>query len=138
MVYQVSDRVGVMYLGNMVEIADYDKLYEKRYHPYTEALLSAIPPGGPGCENRADPSGGGSQSVGSALRLPVPYAAPRLRQVPPGSAPVKGKWLKGILWPATCIHRLLKILAEDTGLRKHGTSKKDCNMGDTARTLASQ
>ena len=42
-VYQVSDRVGVMYLGKMVEIADYDQLYEKRYHPYTEALLSAIP-----------------------------------------------------------------------------------------------
>ena len=42
-VYLVSDRVGVMYLGNMVEIASYDKLYEKRYHPYTEALLSAIP-----------------------------------------------------------------------------------------------
>lgn len=42
-VYQVSDRVGVMYLGKMVEIAAYDKLYEKRYHPYTEALLSAIP-----------------------------------------------------------------------------------------------
>lgn len=42
-VYQVSDRVGVMYLGRMVEIADYDQLYEKRYHPYTEALLSAIP-----------------------------------------------------------------------------------------------
>ena len=32
-----------MYLGNMVEIASYDQLYEKRYHPYTEALLSAIP-----------------------------------------------------------------------------------------------
>ncbi len=42
-VYQVSDRVGVMYLGRMVEIAEYDQLYEKRYHPYTEALLSAIP-----------------------------------------------------------------------------------------------
>ena len=42
-VYQVSDRVGVMYLGKMVEIANYDQLYEKRYHPYTAALLSAIP-----------------------------------------------------------------------------------------------
>ena len=42
-VYQVSDRVGVMYRGKMVEIANYDQLYEKRYHPYTEALLSAIP-----------------------------------------------------------------------------------------------
>ena len=42
-VYQVSDRVGVMYLGKMVEIAAYDQLYEKRFHPYTEALLSAIP-----------------------------------------------------------------------------------------------
>lgn len=42
-VYQVSDRVAVMYLGHIMELASYDKLYEKRYHPYTEALLSAIP-----------------------------------------------------------------------------------------------
>lgn len=43
MVYQVSDRVGVMYFGNMVEIASYDRLDKKRYHPCTDALLSEIP-----------------------------------------------------------------------------------------------
>jgi len=43
MVKHISDRVGVMYLGNMMELSDTEHLFAHPYHPYTEALLSAIP-----------------------------------------------------------------------------------------------
>ncbi len=43
MVQYVSDRVGVMYMGHMVELADSAQLYRNPRHPYTQALLSAIP-----------------------------------------------------------------------------------------------
>lgn len=39
----ISDRIGVMYLGNMVELCETQELFDHPYHPYTEALLSAIP-----------------------------------------------------------------------------------------------
>ncbi|MBD1221136.1 ABC transporter ATP-binding protein [Virgibacillus halodenitrificans] len=43
MVKHISDRIGVMYLGNMMELARSEQLFENPKHPYTQALLSAIP-----------------------------------------------------------------------------------------------
>ena len=39
----ISDRIAVMYLGNLVELADSDEIYDHTLHPYSKALLSSVP-----------------------------------------------------------------------------------------------
>jgi peptide/nickel transport system ATP-binding protein/oligopeptide transport system ATP-binding protein len=51
-VRQVCDRVAVMYLGKLMEVGDRAAIYERPGHPYTQALLSAVPIPNPGTERR--------------------------------------------------------------------------------------
>lgn len=44
----ISDRIAIMYLGRLVELCDSESIYREPLHPYTQALLSAIPPESPG------------------------------------------------------------------------------------------
>ena len=98
MVRQISNRIAVMYLGSLVEIADSEDIYIKNRHPYTKALLSAIPIADPTIERerkRILLQG----DVPSPVNLPqgcnfcnrCPYATqlckekkPKLREIEPG------------------------------------------------------
>jgi oligopeptide/dipeptide ABC transporter ATP-binding protein len=48
----MSDRIAVMYLGKIVELAERELLFQTPFHPYTEALLSAIPVPDPGMKKK--------------------------------------------------------------------------------------
>lgn len=71
MVKHISDRIGVMYLGSLVEIANNEKLYEKPLHPYTKVLISSIPIPDPKAEEKRQ-------------RIPIKGEVPSPIDTPPG------------------------------------------------------
>ena len=90
MVRYISDRVGVMYLGHLVETASAEELYNVPVHPYTRALLSAIPDPVPSdrpiCENsilQGDVPSPIGRSRGCRFAERCPYASDRCRNEQP-------------------------------------------------------
>ena len=70
MVYHISDRIGVMYLGSMVEIGTSEDVFKAPLHPYTKALISAVP--------IADPEvGKNSKRILIEGELPSPMNVPK-------------------------------------------------------------
>ncbi|GAA0481975.1 oligopeptide/dipeptide ABC transporter ATP-binding protein [Streptomyces sp. NPDC046215] len=70
-----SQRVAVMYLGKIVEVGDRDDIYERPRHPYTHALLSAVPEASD-LMDEGVPAGGGRERIRLAGDVPSPVRPP--------------------------------------------------------------
>ncbi|MCE7986067.1 MAG: dipeptide ABC transporter ATP-binding protein [Caldilinea sp. CFX5] len=97
-VEHISDRVGVMYLGSLVEVSDRQQLYHNPLHPYTQALLSAIPIAKPGRKRQRIMLRGEIPSPinppsGCRFHTRCPFAAEICKQeVPPLEQKAPGHW----------------------------------------------
>lgn len=96
MVRHISDRIGVMYLGNIVEISKSNDLYKNPLHPYTKALLSSIPIADPNRANAAvrqiikgDIPSPMDIPSGCRFHTRCPYAKPICKEIQPQTKEVE-------------------------------------------------
>ena len=80
-VQHICDRVAVMYVGRLIELADTQELYFNPKHPYTEALMSAVPKPNPRLRSRADRIRLEGEVADPANPPPGCYFHPRCRYV---------------------------------------------------------
>ena len=97
MVEHIADRVGVMYLGRMMEVAPTEQLFSKPLHPYTEALMAAVPqpdPRGNRTRKRVPLKGeianAANPPSGCSFHPRCPYAQPRCSAEVPALREVAG------------------------------------------------
>ncbi|MDQ2185064.1 ATP-binding cassette domain-containing protein [Alcaligenaceae bacterium A4P071] len=129
-VRHVSDRVAVMYLGKIVELADRDALYTRPVHPYTESLLSAVPHPDP-YDERANKPAIAIGEIGSATQLPSGCRfhprcfRARMLAAEGGTRTDIAHDPAGIAVPSLCAN-------EDPPLRAHRAGAVACHFPDTA------
>ena len=95
-VKHISHRIGVMYLGRMVELAPKDKLYQNPKHPYTEALLSSIPVPDPDLKReriilQGDVPSPSNPPTGCAFHTRCPKAMDICREIRPSFQEIENK-----------------------------------------------
>ena len=93
-VKHMSDRIGVMYLGNIVEIADKHAIYDEPLHPYTQALISAIPEPVPGKKRErivlsGDLPSPANPPAGCPFHTRCPLVRPECKEIKPTLKEVK-------------------------------------------------
>lgn len=141
MVRYVSDDVGVMYLGQMVELCEADEIYAHPLHPYTKGLLGSIPIANPRLAREKEKSSieGDIPSpinppAGCRFHTRCPYAKPECAQEKPqmkdvGGGPYGGVPFVLINTMSIKVKRMLRdmrMLWMDCGSAKHGAIHVMC------------